>query len=287
MTKITAIDAHVHLWDPMRDDDILICKNKPELADYASPAELKLHLEQGDFQGAIAIQSAPDHDHSDWLIAHAATIPGVVGVVAWIDPSAPDAKEKADALIATPLVCGVRLMINRISNPSDLLLPHSLAVMSLLSANDITIELLAPPSLLNVVVQLTGAFEGKMVLDHCGTPPQSAINDPTWSAAMRDIGVHSHVATKLSGVMEAYPTLSNLVQLYDTMDFVLGHFGADRMLAASNFPVNKLTATSSDWANIISTWIKQNNFSDRQAQGIWQTNSEQWYPRIKEILIED
>lgn len=114
------IDAHVHVWDKKCEDDILIVTQMPEMAPLAEPALAASHIARTGARGGIVVQSAPSVSHSDWLRKTCRKIPGVIGVVGWIDPLSSDAVQQADALIADPLVCGIRLMINRMENP-DLL----------------------------------------------------------------------------------------------------------------------------------------------------------------------
>ncbi|AII86204.1 amidohydrolase family protein [Planktomarina temperata] len=282
MRNANAIDAHVHIWDAQRRDDILICDAHPELNDRATSDALSAHLTGSRFSRAILVQSAPDNAHSDWLIEHTARLSTIAGVVAWIDPTANDALDRAECLIAQPRVCGVRLMLNRMTTPAQLLAVRPMAVLSLLAKNDVTIELLALSAQLDFAYDLAGAISGKIVVDHCGLPPQNAMADQIWRDRLQKLATRPNVATKLSGLIEPYAMMPPDHTLFAVMDFVLAQFGTDRLMAASNFPVVQLTAPEQTWEASLASWVQAHGFSPPEQASLWHNCAATWYPRTKQ-----
>jgi len=280
MMMENAIDAHVHLWDPQRHDDILICDAHPELNDKATRDALRTHLTGSAFSRAIAVQSAPDDAHSDWLIKHSAQLASIAGVVAWIDPTATNGLDQAKRLIAQPRVCGVRLMLNRMAAPKQLLAAGPQAVLALLATHQVTIELLSPPDQLGFANDLASRIPGKIVVDHCGLPSKAAVTDPIWRNGLQDLARRPNVATKMSGLIEPFSEMPHDEVLFETMDFALELFGSDRLMAASNFPVAQLTAPERIWEARLVSWAKSRGLSRSQQAALWRDCAATWFPRI-------
>ncbi|MEW7009946.1 amidohydrolase family protein [Lentilitoribacter sp. EG35] len=280
MMMENAIDAHVHLWDPQRRDDILICDTHPELNDKATSVALRAHLAGCGFSRAIVVQSAPDDSHSEWLIKHASRLDQIAGVVAWIDPTATDALDRAKQLIAQPCVCGVRLMLNRMSNPGRLLNDEPMAVLTLLANDNVTIELLAPVDQLEFSCDLADQFSGKIVLDHCGLPPQNALSNHAWRNGLQKLAKRPNVATKMSGLIEPYEGMPTDVDLFAVMDFVCTQFGPQRLMAASNFPVAQLTELEKVWVASLVSWAMLRDFNSLEQAALWYDCAINWYPRL-------
>ena len=145
MIFANAIEAHMHLWDPARNDDILILGSGPWLASEGTVGSLRRHTKDSGVAGTIVVQSAPNVGHPDWLRTAAHSVRGLIGVVAWIDPSARNALDCADKLASDDPVCGVRLMLNRMDAPDALLERASLDCLQRLAETGLAIECLAPP----------------------------------------------------------------------------------------------------------------------------------------------
>lgn len=281
LTRTFRIDAHVHLWDPGRGDDILIVTKQPGLAGAATVPLLDDMLATSGCDAAIVVQSAPSIAHSDWLRQASRNSSRIVGVVGWLDPFAAEAGAEALRLAEDPRICGIRLMLNRMPSPGRLLEPAPLKVLDRLAGASLTIEVLAPPHLLSLVADLARALpEAKFVLDHCGTPPVHAHGDRAWREMIRQVGSCGNVATKLSGIVEAYDLAPAQADIMPTFEQVLDIFGCDRLMAASNFPVVDLAGGSARWWHMLAEMLALANLAGPELARIYGGAALESYPRI-------
>ena len=279
MSKAPTIDAHVHLWDAARQDDILICAKNPQLNGQATAEGIERHLEHSPFSSAIIVQSAPNRDHCDWLVEQAMGYPWVAGVVSWLDPQDDLALEDVSRFAENPLICGIRLMVNRLENPEGLLQEGSLRVLERLGENEITIEVLARPDQLMLVDRLASSVSAHMVLDHCGNPPANAATDQEWRDTITRLSQNPRLATKFSGLMEAFETPPVGRDLDPLLDFLMDSFGSKRLMAASNLPVINLTASASRWLDVLSDWMVRRGVSATENMEVWGGSATRWYPK--------
>ena len=243
------IDAHVHLWNAARRDDILILRTEPALGDAAGPYALARHLADHAPGGAIVVQSAPQTAHSDWLSAQAAALDKVRGVVGWVDLLTPDATDAVQRFAATPKACGLRAMLNRMDRPADLL--EADAALDRLAEAGLTLECLAPPPLLDVVARLAERHPRlSVVVDHCGLPPRDALTSDDWTTGIAALAARPNVTTKFSGLIEPHGSGVTAHDVWPAAERVLALFGPGRLMFATNWPVVELGGGMERWSAI-------------------------------------
>ncbi|MDX0562533.1 amidohydrolase family protein [Sinorhizobium medicae] len=263
-----ATDAHVHLWDPARNDDILVLKHQPELVETARRDRLAAHLRQIEAKGAIVVQSAPTKAHSDWLRSEAGNIDGVIGIVGWLDIFAADCRVEMEDLISDPLVCGIRIMLNRMASPETLINPASLTRIGELADSGLAIECLTPPEHLDVVARLATEVErARIVVDHCGLPPVSN-GFAEWKVDIASLAGLPNVTTKFSGLTEPFGPDVRLADIAERADWILGLFGPARLMAASNFPVCELGGGVARWSELLEEILSTAGLSPEEYQAI-------------------
>jgi L-fuconolactonase len=283
MTFQGAIDAHVHVWDADRGDDILILSTTPSLAEGGERPALRAYLDRAKLQGAIVVQSAPSRAHSNWLRQVARKTPGIVGVVAWIDPNADDAPEQVSDLIEDELVCGVRLMLNRMPQPNEVLTSKALGTLSDLSAIGMALECLAPPDCSPVVSELAQSLpEARIVLDHCGLPPGPGGDLDRWDAALSSLSAFPNVASKFSGLIEPFGVRATIEDIKARALRAVELFGPQRLMAASNFPVCNLGGGAIRWAEMLETLFDGAGLSVDERNALMSGSARNAYPRIVE-----
>ena len=261
MIFANAIDAHVHLWDPARNDDILILGTEPWLTDEGVAGRLRHHIAETGVAGAIVVQSAPSLEHSDWLRAAARSVGGLIGIVAWIDPTANDAMDHVDRLSTDEMVCGVRLMLNRMERSDVVLERESMECLGRLADAGLAIECLAPPHRLGTVGALARALpRAQLVVDHCGLPPAS--EDPAeWRDGISDLATCQNVSAKFSGLIEPFGTSPRISDIEGYAQHCLDLFGPMRLMAASNHPVCQMGGGTSRWAEMLADIIEKAELS--------------------------
>ncbi|MBP2350953.1 L-fuconolactonase [Kribbella aluminosa] len=170
----------------------------------------------------------------DDLLALARQHPAVVGVVGWFD-----LLDFPDRLPDDPRLVGVR------SPPADQTDPDLLTdpahVRGVRAATDagLAVDLLIRPSALIGAARLAAVVpEARLVLDHLGNPITAT---PEWRAGLQALAEHPNVTVKLSGT--AHLATGDLRAL---VDVALEHFGSERLMFGSDWPVCTLASTRAD-----------------------------------------
>src|ERR1700675_74348 len=79
------VDAHGHLWDPIRGDYGWLTREMTPLYRRFGHTDVKPLLDAANIEGAVLIQAAATSAETDYLLAIAESLPWVLGVVGgWI-----------------------------------------------------------------------------------------------------------------------------------------------------------------------------------------------------------
>jgi L-fuconolactonase len=242
------IDAHIHFWDPAREDDILIVRRQPVLARRYMPEQLLPELAAAGVTGAVAIQSAPNPDETAHLIATCAPLDKVIAVVGWADLTAPDVAARLDALRAHPKLAGVRAMLNRAPSVDWLRSPAVRPGLEAIAARGMTLDLIAGPAHIPAILEVATALpQLRFVVDHGATPPIGKPDFAAWRAAVARLAAETTARTKFSGFAEEAPPDWTAETLVPAFERVLACFGASRILWSSNWPVIDLRGGYQRW----------------------------------------
>ncbi len=190
--------------------------------------------------------------------------------VAHIDLASEDAASLIKEHNAFPLFRGVRDRLQdgdftrsdgsgtRIDDPAWL------AGMRALDAAGLCFDLQCPPTLVEKACALTKRFEGvTFVLTHAGYPPaQEGDHFGRWRDGLASLAERPNTVVKLSGVMLAEKAWQPR-HAQRTAGVLLELFGADRVLVASNSPVDRLFAPISALFDSYRHWISQLSEADQ------------------------
>lgn len=243
------IDAHAHLWCPSRRrDDILILTREPSLAFDAMPDRLLPLMAQHGIAAAVIVQSAPTLDHSRFCLETAERHPALPAVMGWLDPSSETFGDEQEAAARSGGLAGIRIMLNRMRNPTGVLAPRFVANLRDLARRDRTIELLAMPEHLVLVAELVDAVgEGLFIVDHAGQPDFGKPGLGDWTEDIRRLARRPNVLTKISGLAERVGPGWTVQQLHPVVAGLFADFSADRLMFATNWPVCDLVGGMGRW----------------------------------------
>jgi len=175
-------------------------------------------------------------------------------VVAWAPLDDPHETEKALGVYAkAPKVRGFRHLIIWDPDPDWLVRPRVLESLGLLAECGYTWDATATirQHLEHVITIAERIPNLKQVIDHLGKPAASEGIWEPWASLMRRAADYPNVYVKLSGFFNA-ATRANATreQFQPYVDHVLGYFGPQRVMIASNWPVSNLGA------NYRTTWTQ-------------------------------
>jgi L-fuconolactonase len=234
------IDAHHHVWDlavrPQPWTDEL-----PPLRRSFGLDELRPALRRNGIDGTVLVQTVPVAEETPEFLALAADAPEILGVVGWVDLTAPGVDERLAALRAAPggeRLVGVRHVVQAEPDPDWLLREDVLAGLRRVADAGLVYDLLVTRHQLPAAVAVTARVPRlRFVLDHAGKPGIAGRELEPWREQLARLAARPNVAVKLSGlVTEAAPGWT-VDDLRPYADHVLDCFGPGRVMAGSDWPV--------------------------------------------------
>lgn len=258
------IDSHQHFWHYEKSQYPWITDDIPALQRDFLPDALAAIIARHSIDGTVVVQAREDVQENAYLLQLAAENPWILGVVGWIDLAARDAAEQIQECAANPLFKGIRYSRSDLgTGPPDSLRRG----MQALAARNLTFDLLVTAATLEGAVQLVQQFpDNQFVLDHIGKPDILAGEMSPWNAHIRELGSRPNVACKVSGLVyrpvHAAISQAGFVRF---LDVVFAHFGPDRLMFGSDWPVCTLCKTYAEVLAIVSTYIKALPHTEQQA----------------------
>ena len=221
--------------------------------------------------GAIVVQSAPNRAHSNWLRQVARNIPKVSGIVGWLNPVDPKVNSDIDILRRDPLVCGIRLMLNRMLRVDELHSPSAISALTSSANAGLAIECLCPPQFLSNVAELARTIPAaSFVIDHCCFPPVSNDEVDLWDQKVQEVAKHPNVTVKFSGLIEPFGPEVTLADIEGRALRIIELFGPHRLMLASNFPVTDIGGGQKRWADLLAQLLDHAQLTRDERQALFQ-----------------
>lgn len=240
------VDAHQHFWDPrlysyswMRRLELgVLCR--PFL-----PEDLKPILREIGVEQTMLVQAQSSLDETRWFLRLAEANEFIAGVVGWVDLTASDLDRVLDELMQHQKFKGVRHQVEE--EPDDAWLNRSDVLRGLkkIAQRGLPYDLLLKPRHLRYVSAIAKhAPDLRMVVDHIAKPPIASKEFEPWATNIADIARVPNVWCKLSGVItEADWKHWKLADIKPYVEHVVEHFGFDRVMFGSDWPVCTLAGT--------------------------------------------
>jgi L-fuconolactonase len=238
------IDSHQHFWrySPAThgwiDDGMAVLKR-----DFL-PQDLSPLLAARNYLGCVAVQAQLSVDETSWLLDLADQHPFILGVVGWVDLTAPDVARVLAPLAKRRKLRGIRHVVQ--AEPDDFMLrPDFQRGIAALAPLGLTYDILVYHRQLPAALSLVERFpEQKFVVDHLAKPDiKAAVREP-WATNMRALARHPNVFCKLSGmVTEADWRAWKPEDLGFYLNVALESFGPERLMIGSDWPVCSLAGS--------------------------------------------
>ncbi|RMI42855.1 amidohydrolase family protein [Streptomyces triticirhizae] len=241
------IDAHHHFWrvarqaQPWRDPH-----HHAAIARDFEPEHLAGELAAAGVDATVLVQSVDSAEENDRLAAYAARAPFVAGLVGWLPLAEPAAAHRELDRFRADALCGVRTLVGRdplrwLRDPATVELCERLAERGLCwDVVPVT------PEQVSAVGELAEAVPGlRIVVDHLARPPveRGAPGEAAdWSARLAALAANPGVALKVSvgiDVLTAWERW-DAAALRPFVAEAVRHFGPERLMLASNWPVSLL-----------------------------------------------
>ena len=240
------VDAHHHVWRLARGDYRWLTPDLPIHRDYTLD-DLRPLL--GDIIATVLVQAAPTEAETDFMLTVARQSHNLVrGVVGWTDLAAPDAPARVARLAQSPLLKGLRPMLQDIADTDWILRPVVQPALIAMTRHGLQFDALIQPRHLTTLLALAQRHPHlPIVIDHAAKPAIAHGAFDTWAADIARVARETNAFCKLSGlVTEAAPQWHH-DDLRRYVDHLIACFGPPRLMWGSDWPVVELAGGYARW----------------------------------------
>ena len=241
----TIIDTHQHFWDTERMHYAWMGEEQTVLTRTYLPSDLEPVLRANGVSSTVLVQAHSSVEEARWLLGLAEANDFIAGVVAWVDLTSPEVGAVLDELSTRPGLVGIRHQVH--DEPDDAWLLRDDVVRGLreVSSRGLAYDLLLRPQHLKYVQPLADKIPDlRMVVDHIAKPLIASGLVESWAADIAAVAAIPGVYCKVSGmVTEADHASWTPDDLKPYVSHVVEHFGFDRLMYGSDWPVCLLAAS--------------------------------------------
>lgn len=280
------IDAHHHLWQIGRNGHEWPTPDLAAIYRDFSAEDLRLAAVGGSLSGTILVQSQPHDADTDWMLKVAANDNLILGVVGWVDMTAPDAANRIAHLAQQRKLKGLRPMLQSLADDDWINQPAVQPAIEAMVAHDLTFDALIFPRHLSAIDRLAQACpQLRIVIDHGAKPPIARRHSHPeetrhWREGITAIARNPNVHAKLSGLVTEMLPGQPLDDLWPYVDHLLEQFGPDRVMWGSDWPVVNLRQSYRSWFDQVHHHLRTLPAEDTHE--IFNTNAKAAYKIISE-----
>lgn len=287
--NILRVDSHQHFWRPARGDYGWLRADVPALAplhrDFL-PDDLAPLLQRHGVHHTVLVQAAPSEAETDFLLSLADRHDAVGGVVGWLDLSRESSIATLDRWAQHPKFRGLRPMLQDLPQPDWIATAPHAAVVDRMKQVGARLDALVKPPQLDALLRFVRRHpELPVIVDHAAKPQLadgwSAGWADGWRRRLAELARHPQVSCKFSGLLTeaAAAALRTHRTRVDTIrpvwDHLLEHFGPQRLLWGSDWPVLTLAAGYDDWIEASAALIDE--LPREQRAQVWGRNAVRVY----------
>jgi L-fuconolactonase len=235
------VDAHHHLLDPARFRYHFL-DHLPDLQRPWLPEHLRPLLREAGVDATLVEQAHDSEAETSFMLEVTAGVPWVAGVVGWVPLADPAAAGVAIGRRRRSALVGVRHLLQDEPDPDWVVQPKVLESLALLATDGLVFDVSAfgPAHMRHIPTIAEAVPDLSMVLCHFGFPriAGGAPPDPGWLDAFRAAASVPTCSLKVSGLDMTNGFRCEADAFRPYAELALDHFGPDRMIWASNWPVS-------------------------------------------------
>lgn len=273
------IDAHHHFWNlekvayPWMDPAYgPICRS-------FEADELEPLVQAASIDKTVIVQAANSYEDTAYMLQVAADKEWIGAVVGWVPLNIPEVADRKLAEYArNPYFKGVRHLIHEEKDPDWVVRGSVIEGLKILDSYGLTFDLVGvfPNHLKHVPYLAEKVPDLKIVIDHFAKPPIKERKMGEWAEQFAVAAQCPNVYAKVSGLNTAAdPDTWSADDLKPYIDFGLKHFGAERLMFGSDWPVANLAG------NYAKVWEQTNraivNYTEQERAAILGETAERFY----------
>lgn len=256
------VDTHIHLYDtrrregvpwPPKDDEVLY---GPHL-----PADFERVARPAGVTGVVIVEASDRLADNRWVLDLVKGNDFFVGLVGNVDPYREDFAEHVDRLRRDRRFVGIRARVQgrRIDYRNERVLES----FAHLAERELTLDILMNGEKADVVREidrvarrlpkLTIVVNHVLGYDIDGKPPGD-----DWVAAVERLAANENVYCKVSGLYQRsvpQPAPRDLDHYRSLLDVLWKHFGSERLVYGSNWPVTKKSGDYASYVRIVDEYF--------------------------------
>jgi predicted TIM-barrel fold metal-dependent hydrolase len=239
-TSARIVDTHAHIWPR----GLLHSGQRHAATLAATPADLLATMDAAGVDAVIVSPAMLAYPANAYVLGAAGTVPERIFAVAGINPRDPEAV-RSIPFVAAQGALGVRVNTGATPLATDEDLEGLDSLVDAADVEDVVIQWTIPLSASHLIERAAARRPGvRHVLDHLGLPADP--RDLTGLARIRAIAAITSVNVKLSGMYafsrDGYPYRD----AWPWAEGVIGAFGPDRTMWASDWPLADESASYAD-----------------------------------------
>jgi L-fuconolactonase len=269
------VDAHHHAWGSELLPMSWMVGDLSQLARPAPAAQYDKFAASASFDASVLIEAAGDGSDFRSMLNASADSTTVRSLVIGLDrgglasPAARSGLMRRLRHTRSERISGVRWSGLGLFGPKWLLNRGVGAGLDGVEESGLLLELLVRTPEMPSLIQMAASRGGlRAVIDHLGKPPltdaERAVDAGSWEAWMAKLAELPNVHVKLSGIANRLPRNSGS-SAQDLVDYVIEHFGAERVLLGSDWPVCRVAARPIDVVATYRGYIATRSPSQRAA----------------------
>ena len=261
------IDSHQHFWRYSAAEYEWIDDSMSVLRRDFLPSDARREMDLAGIDACVAVQARQTLEETRWLLELADSAAFIAAVVGWVDLQADDAEAQLAQFATHSKLVGVRHIVQSEPDPRFLLRPAFCRGISLLDELHLTYDILIYPRHLPAALELVSRFpRQRFVLDHLAKPEIRTGEIREWERHIRELAGARNVWCKVSGlVTEADWTRWTAADVRPYLDVAFACFGADRLLAGSDWPVCTVAADYGRTMSLLADYLEHRPSSERDA----------------------
>lgn len=271
------IDSHVHFWDYHPVKEAWITEDMKTIQRDFKPTDIETTLRENGINGCVAVQADQSENETNFLLAYADKYPFIKGVVGWIDLRSENLPERLATFANNASLKGWRHIAQ--PEPAGFLTSKEFfSGIAELQQYQHTYDILIHQSQLNDAITLVDKFpQQKFVLDHLGKPNiKTKKENDLWLSGIKTLAQNHNVYCKVSGMFtEADWQKWQYEDFTFYLDSVFEHFGPQRLMFGSDWPVCTLAADYQTMKQIIERYTNQ--LTETEQQFVFETTAMQFY----------
>ncbi|MEC0266770.1 amidohydrolase family protein [Paenibacillus anseongense] len=238
------IDAHQHFWNLEKVAYPWLDPSYGSICRSIEADELEPLIRKAGINKTVIVQAMNSYEDTEYMLKVAAEREWVGAVVGWVPLNIPEvADKKLQAYAANPYFKGARHLIHEEKDPDWVIRDSVMEGLQILSSFGLTFDIVGvfPNHLKHIPYLAEQIPDLRMVIDHFAKPPIKEKQMGAWADQFAAAAQYPNVYAKVSGLNTAADWHTwNSEDLRPYIDYALTHFGADRLMFGSDWPVANL-----------------------------------------------